>query len=418
MDKFVIEGPAKLQGITTISGSKNASLPMMAAAILTDEDVILDNVPRLRDIDTMCQLLLQLGCSCKRLDDGKLKINCLNVNSDFAPYDLVRKMRASILVLGPLVARMKSAHVSMPGGCAIGVRPVNLHINSIKAMGGKVEIENGYIIAEVDNLKGSTIYFDVPTVTGTENVMMAASLAKGKTTIKNAAKEPEVVDLAKMLKSMGAKIKGEGESIIEIEGVEKLRGVEYTVMSDRIEAGTFMCAALITSSEIQIKGAPLKAMDAIIDKFIEVGGEFIQSKDGIVVKNNGNIRPTVIKTAVYPGFPTDMQAQFMAVLSLAKGTSIIEETIFENRFMHVAELNRLGANILVSGSRAVVEGVEKLVGASVMATDLRASASLVLAGLAAHGRTEILRIYHLDRGYERLEKKLNNLGAKIWRERQ
>lgn len=416
MDKFVIEGPTKLEGKATVSGSKNASLPMIAAAILTDEDVILHNVPNLRDIDTMCQLMLKLGCSCER-DGKRLKINCAKINSDFAPYDLVRKMRASILVFGPLMARLKSAHVSLPGGCAIGVRPVNLHINAIRLMGGDVNIENGYIIAKTEKLRGETIYFDIPTVTGTENVMMAAALASGRTVIKNAAREPEVVDLAKMLKKMGAKIDGEGESVIEIEGVQGLNGVEYTVMPDRIEAGTFMCATLITQSEIEIENAPLFAMDAILDKFVEVGGEYELTGTGLIVRCR-DLKPTMIKTAVYPGFPTDMQAQFMAVLSLAKGTSIIEETIFENRFMHVAELNRLGANIVVSGNKAVVEGVDRLVGASVMATDLRASASLVLAGLAAHGRTEVLRIYHLDRGYESLEKKLTQLGAKIWREKQ
>ncbi len=416
MDKFVIEGPTKLEGKAVVSGSKNASLPMMAAAILTDKNVILHNVPNLRDIDTMCQLMLKLGCQCER-EDKTLKINCANISSDFAPYDLVRKMRASILVFGPLMARLKSAHVSLPGGCAIGVRPVNLHINAIRSMCGDVGIENGYIIAKTERLRGETIYFDIPTVTGTENVMMAAVLASGKTVIKNAAREPEVVDLAKMLKKMGAKIEGEGESVIEIEGVNCLDGVEYTVMPDRIEAGTFMCAALITQSEIEIENAPLFAMDAILDKFVEVGGEYELAENGLIVRGK-QIKPTMIKTAVYPGFPTDMQAQFMAVLSLAEGTSIIEETIFENRFMHVAELNRLGANIVVSGSKAVVEGVDRLIGASVMATDLRASASLVLAGLAAHGRTEVLRIYHLDRGYESLEKKLTQLGAKIWREKQ
>ncbi len=416
MDKFVIEGPTKLQGSVKISGSKNASLPMMAAAILTDDDVKLNNVPELKDIDTMCKLLVQLGCKCTR-NSKTLTINCNSINSDFAPYELVRRMRASILVFGPLMARFGSAHVSLPGGCAIGVRPVNLHISAIKAMGGKVDIENGYIIASTDLLRGNTIYFDIPTVTGTENVMMAASLAQGRTVIKNAAREPEVVDLAKMLKQMGAKIKGEGESVIEIEGVKRLKGTEYDVMSDRIEAGTFMCSALITGSEIEIENAPLSAMDAIVDKFKEIGGQYLENGSSIVVKGN-KIKPTVIKTAVYPGFPTDMQAQFMAVLSLAKGTSIVEETIFENRFMHVAELNRLGANILVSGNKAVVEGVDKLIGATVMATDLRASASLVLAGLAAEGKTEILRIYHLDRGYEKLEKKLEKLGAKIWRKKQ
>ncbi len=418
MDKFVIEGPTRLSGATFASGSKNASLPMMAAAILTDGAVVLNNVPRLRDIDTMCRLLRGLGCFCEWVDDNRLRVDCSSISSDFAPYDLVRKMRASILVFGPLMARLGSAHVSLPGGCAIGVRPVNLHISAIRAMGGDVQIENGYIRAKAERLKGTTIYFDIPTVTGTENVLMAAVLSEGKTVIKNAAREPEVVDLARMLKTMGAKIEGEGESTIEVEGVDGLSGVEYTVMPDRIEAGTFMCAAMITGSEITIKNAPLDAMDAIIDKFVEIGGDFERVDGGIVVKGADRIKPAMIKTAVYPGFPTDMQAQFMAVLSLASGTSIIEETIFENRFMHVAELNRLGANIVVSGNRAVVEGVDGLVGASVMATDLRASASLVVAALAAKGRTEILRIYHLDRGYESLEEKLKKLGARIWREKQ
>ncbi len=416
MDKFIVEGPTKLEGSVIVSGSKNASLPMISAAILTNENLILHNVPDLMDVDTMCKLMVQLGCHCAR-EKSTLIINCSGLNSDFAPYDLVRKMRASILVFGPLMARLHSAHISLPGGCAIGVRPVNLHINAIKSMGGRVEIENGYIISKADKLKGSTVYFDIPTVTGTENVIMAAVLAEGRTVIKNAAREPEVVDLIKLLKEMGAKIEGEGESVIEIEGVKSLKGTEYTVMADRIEAGTLMCAALITHSEIEIKNVPLYAVDAILDKFVEVGGKYVLTDEGMVVKGE-HIKPTMIKTAVYPGFPTDMQAQFMAVLSLANGTSIIEETIFENRFMHVAELNRLGANIIVSGNKAVVEGVEELIGASVMATDLRASASLVLAALAAHGKTEILRIYHLDRGYERLEEKLTRLGAKIWRVKQ
>ncbi|AEA33200.1 UDP-N-acetylglucosamine 1-carboxyvinyltransferase [Hippea maritima] len=418
MDKFVIEGPAKLQGQAYISGSKNASLPMMAAAILTDEEVILSNVPKLKDIDTMCKLLIKLNCKCKRLDNDDIFINCSGINSDFAPYELVKTMRASILVFGPLLARLKSAHVSLPGGCAIGVRPVNLHIAAMKNLGADVEIEEGYIVAKAERLEGATIYFDTPTVTGTENVLMAAALTKGKTIIKNAAKEPEVVDLAKMLKVMGAKIKGEGESTIEVEGVSKLRGVSYRVMSDRIEAGTFMCASLITGSTIELIDAPLYAMDAIVDKFIEVGGSIRKIDDSRIEIKGKKIEPVVIKTAVYPGFPTDMQAQFMAVLTLANGTSVIEETIFENRFMHVAELIRLGANILISGNKAVIEGVSHLDGATVMATDLRASASLVIAGLAAHGRTEVLRIYHLDRGYEALEKKLSSLGANIKRVKQ
>ncbi|WP_025270634.1 UDP-N-acetylglucosamine 1-carboxyvinyltransferase [Hippea sp. KM1] len=419
MDKFVIEGPTKLKGEAYISGSKNASLPMMAAAILTSEPVVLSNVPRLKDIDTMCKLLVRLNCRCERKENNDLVIDCSSINSDFAPYELVKTMRASILVFGPLLARLRSAHVSLPGGCAIGVRPVNLHIAAMKNMGASVEIEEGYIVARSDDgLKGEKIYFDIPTVTGTENVLMAASLARGRTVIKNAAKEPEVVDLARMLKAMGAKITGEGESTIEVEGVDRLKGVNYRVMNDRIEAGTFMCAALITGSAIELVNAPLYAMDAIVDKFVEVGGVIRNIDDNRIEVKGNALNPISIKTAVYPGFPTDMQAQFMAVLTLANGTSIIEETIFENRFMHVAELIRLGANIIISGNRAVIEGVDRLIGATVMATDLRASASLVLAGLAAEGRTEVLRIYHLDRGYESLEKKLSSLGANIERLKQ
>ncbi|WP_035589473.1 UDP-N-acetylglucosamine 1-carboxyvinyltransferase [Hippea jasoniae] len=417
MDKFVIEGPNSLKGEVTVSGSKNASLPMMAAAILTTEDVILHNVPDLKDIATMCKLLVELGCRCKR-EDKTIVINCSNLDSNKAPYELVKTMRASILVLGPLMARLHNAEVSLPGGCAIGVRPVNFHIDGLRALSADVKIENGYIVSTAKKLKGGSIYFDIPSVTGTENLMMAATLADGETVMKNAAKEPEVVDLAKMLIMMGAKIDGIGDSIIRIDGVDKLSGVEYTVMNDRIEAGTLMVAALATSSEVTIKGMPIYAMDAIVDKFKEIGGKIEIIDKDVAVVGGKTIKPTIISTAVYPGFPTDMQAQFMAVLSLADGSSIIKETIFENRFMHAAELNRLGANIVISGNEAVVNGVDRFVGATVMATDLRASASLVIAGLAAEGKTEVLRIYHLDRGYEKLEEKLSNLGAVIRREKE
>ncbi len=417
MDKFVIEGPNSLKGEVTVSGSKNASLPMMAAAILTTEDVVLHNVPDLKDITTMCKLLVELGCRCKR-EDKTIVINCSNLDSNKAPYELVKTMRASILVLGPLMARLHNAEVSLPGGCAIGVRPVNFHIDGLRALSANVKIENGYIVSTAKKLKGGSIYFDIPSVTGTENLMMAATLADGETVIKNAAKEPEVVDLAKMLIMMGAKIDGIGDSIIRIDGVDKLNGVEYTVMNDRIEAGTLMVAALATSSEVTIKGMPIYAMDAIVDKFKEIGGKLEIIDKDVAVVGGKTIKPTIISTAVYPGFPTDMQAQFMAVLSLADGSSIIKETIFENRFMHAAELNRLGANIVISGNEAVVNGVDRFVGATVMATDLRASASLVIAGLAAEGKTEVLRIYHLDRGYEKLEEKLSDLGAVIRREKE
>ncbi len=416
MDKFIIEGSKKLSGTVKISGSKNASLPIMSAALLTKESVTLKNIPDLKDISTMINLLKHLGCEVKKEDDV-VTINCSSINSPEAPYELVKTMRASILVLGPLLARLNTAKVSMPGGCAIGVRPVNLHLKAFESMDASISIDEGYIVAKTDRLKGSDIYFDIPTVTGTENVVMAAALANGKTVIKNAAKEPEIVDLAKMLNKMGAKIEGAGTSTITIEGVDKLKGVEYTVMNDRIEAGTFMCAALITSSFIKMVNTPVYAMDAIFDKFKEMGGVVDVENDSSVIVGGEIIKPVNIKTSVYPGFPTDMQAQFISVLTLADGVSIVKETIFENRFQHVAELNRMNADIVVSNNQAVINGVKQLKGARVMATDLRASASLVVAALAAAGSTEILRIYHLDRGYERLEQKLSSLGANIRREK-
>ncbi len=416
MDKFVIEGGKKLKGQVDISGSKNASLPIIAASLLTKEDVVLSNVPLLKDITTMINLLTELGCTIKR-QDKQLLINCSQLHSFDAPYNLVKTMRASILVLGPLLARFKHAKVSMPGGCAIGVRPVNLHLKALNAMEAAINIEEGYIVAKAKILKGNEIYFDIPTVTGTENIIMAATLAQGTTVIKNAAKEPEIVDLTNMLNKMGAKIQGAGTSTITINGVGELHGVEYSVMNDRIEAGTFMCAALATSSFIKMNNVPIYAMDAIFDKFKEMGGcvELIDETTAIV--GGEAIKPINIKTSVYPGFPTDMQAQFISVLSMSNGVSVVKETIFENRFQHVAELNRMNANILVSNNQAVIKGVSKLKGAKVMATDLRASASLVIAALAAVGTTEILRIYHLDRGYENIEKKLSKLGANIRREK-
>ncbi len=416
MDKFIIEGSKKLSGTVKISGSKNASLPIMSAALLTKESVTLKNIPDLKDISTMINLLKHLGCEVKKEGDV-VTINCSDINSPEAPYELVKTMRASILVLGPLLARLNTAKVSMPGGCAIGVRPVNLHLKAFESMDASINIDEGYIVAKTDRLKGSDIYFDIPTVTGTENVVMAATLASGKTVIKNAAKEPEIVDLANMLNKMGAKIEGAGTSTITVEGVNRLKGVEYTVMNDRIEAGTFMCAALITSSFIKMVNTPVYAMDAIFDKFKEMGGVVDVENDSSVIVGGEIIKPVNIKTSVYPGFPTDMQAQFISVLTLADGVSIVKETIFENRFQHVAELNRMNADIVVSNNQAVINGVKQLKGARVMATDLRASASLVVAALAAAGLTEILRIYHLDRGYERLEQKLSGLGANIRREK-
>ncbi|MGB9755247.1 MAG: UDP-N-acetylglucosamine 1-carboxyvinyltransferase [Desulfurella sp.] len=414
MDKFSIEGSKTLHGSVDISGSKNAALPIIAATILCNKPCTINNVPDLADIVTMLKLLENMGCQYS-FSNNSLKIDCSKLQSTKAEYDLVRKMRASILVLGPLVTKYSQAIVSLPGGCAIGVRPVNLHIDALKAMGAKINIEQGYVHANAKKLKGAEIYFDTPTVTGTENIIMAATLADGKTTIYNAAKEPEVVDLANFLNKCGAKISGAGSSTIEIIGVDTLKGSEYEVMPDRIEAGTFMCIAHATRSSITINNAPLYCMHSIIDKIQEAGADIHIKNDNTVVVSHSKFLPVDIKTFVYPGFPTDMQAQFTAMLTLAQGTSIIEETIFENRFQHVAELNRMGANITISGNKAIVNGVKVLYGAPVMATDLRASASLVIAALAAENTTEVLRIYHLDRGYEFLDKKLQKLGAKIKR---
>ncbi len=413
MDKFVIEGSKTLHGSVDISGSKNAALPIIAATILWNKPCIISNVPDLADIRTMLKLLENMGCKYS-FEKNILNIDCSNLKSTKAEYDLVRKMRASILVLGPLIAKYDTATVSLPGGCAIGVRPVNLHIESLKAMGAKINIEQGYIHASSKKLKGTEIYLDVPTVTGTENIIMAAVLANGKTTIYNAAKEPEVVDLANFLNKCGAKIIGAGSSTIEINGVESIDGCNYEVMPDRIEAGTFMCIAHATKSSIIINNAPVYCMHAIIDKIKEAGAQ-VQLDNNTIKISHSKLLPVNIKTLAYPGFPTDMQAQFTAMLTLASGTSIIEETIIENRFQHIAELNRMGANISISSNKAIVVGVKKLLGAPVMATDLRASASLVIAALAAENTTEVLRIYHLDRGYEQLDKKLLALGARIKR---
>ncbi|WP_291491029.1 UDP-N-acetylglucosamine 1-carboxyvinyltransferase, partial [Desulfurella sp.] len=369
MDKFVIEGSKTLHGSVEISGSKNAALPIIAATILCNKPCTLNNVPDLADINTMLKLLENMGCRYS-FENNTLHIDCSNLKSTKAEYELVRKMRASILVLGPLVAKYNKAVVSLPGGCAIGVRPVNLHIEALKSMGAKINIEQGYIHASSKKLKGTEIYLDMPTVTGTENIIMAAALSEGKTTIYNAAKEPEVVDLANFLNKCGAKITGAGSSTIEITGVENLEGCDYEVMPDRIEAGTFMCIAHATKSSLTIKNAPVYCMHAIIDKIKEAGAD-VQINDNTIVISHSKFLPVNIKTFAYPGFPTDMQAQFTAMLTLASGTSIIEETIFENRFQHVAELNRMGANISISGNKAIVVGVKKLLGAPVMATDLR-----------------------------------------------
>ncbi|HPO36024.1 MAG TPA: UDP-N-acetylglucosamine 1-carboxyvinyltransferase [Syntrophales bacterium] len=413
MDKIVITGGKRLQGEVKVSGAKNASLPVMAASLLTRGWNTFHNIPDLADIKTISRLLANMGVKVERGD--VVRVNADNITSVQASYDLVRTMRASILVLGPLVARLGEARVSLPGGCAIGARPVNLHIRALQEMGAEVELKEGYIEAKARRLRGTTIYFDISTVTGTENIMMAATLAEGTTVIKNAAREPEVVNLAEVLNMMGARIVGAGTDVIRIDGVSALRPVEASVIPDRIEAGTFMIAAGITGGDVMVKNADPRHQDALIAKLREADVRVDIDQMGIRVLGTKSIKSVDIKTAPYPGFPTDLQAQMMSFMALGSGLSVITETVFENRFMHVSELLRMGADIVVRGSSAVVRGVKQLKGAPVMATDLRASASLVLAGLAAEGETVISRIYHLDRGYERLEEKFRALGAAIER---
>jgi len=417
MDKIVIRGGERLIGEVEVSGSKNATLPIFAASLLAEGSNRFHNVPKLKDVQTMVKVLKNLGV--KVWEEGETyRIDATEVSKHKAPYDLVKTMRASILVLGPLVARMKSAIVSLPGGCAIGARPINLHLMGLEAMGAKIELRRGYIEAKADRLRGADISFDNPTVTGTENLMMAATLAKGKTTLQNAAMEPEIIDLANVLTQMGAKINGAGTRVIEIEGVGLLQAVEHSIIPDRIEAGTLMVASGLTRGNIKIIHCPLQHMETVVSKLRESGMEIESDGDGARVVGNRRIRSVDVKTQPYPGFPTDMQAQFMVLMSLARGLSVISETIFENRFIHVSELRRMGANIRIQGDTAIIQGVESLSGAQVMATDLRASASLILAGLTAEGVTEISRVYHLDRGYEGLDKKLAKLGADIKRVRE
>ncbi|MGB9822108.1 MULTISPECIES: UDP-N-acetylglucosamine 1-carboxyvinyltransferase [Thermodesulfovibrio] len=414
MDKLLIFGGMPLKGTVTISGAKNAALPIMASTLLAQGVHNLKKIPRLKDVLTMTELIKTMGGTVEF--NEICKIDTTGINKFEASYDLVKTMRASILVLGPLVARFGRAKVSLPGGCAIGARPVNLHLAGLEKMGAKISLEEGYIIAKASRLKGAKIYFDIPTVTGTENLMMAATLAKGITVLENAAKEPEIVDLANYLILMGAKIQGAGTSIIQIEGVNELKPPhEYEIIPDRIETGTFIAIAGACGADITLKGCRIDHIDAIMVKMKDAGVSFKQTKDGLRVIGPKRAQAVDVKTMPYPGFPTDMQAQFMAMMTIANGTSIIKETIFENRFMHVAELRRMGADITVEGNTATVRGVKKLKGAPVMATDLRASASLVIAGLIAEGETIIDRIYHLDRGYEELDKKLIQLGAEIKR---
>ncbi|MCD6586247.1 MAG: UDP-N-acetylglucosamine 1-carboxyvinyltransferase [Desulfobacteraceae bacterium] len=414
MDEIIIKGGRSLSGEVVVGGAKNAALPILTASILAKGKFTFHNVPNLRDIDSIKALLSTMGATVES-DGHTIHIDTTGINHHEAPYEQVRKMRASILVLGPLLARMKKAKVSLPGGCAIGARPIDLHLSGLALLGADIKLEHGYVEASCKQLKGAEIYFDIPTVTGTENLMMAAILATGTTILRNAAREPEIIALADVLIQMGAKISGAGTAVITIKGVKKLKPVTATIIPDRIEAGTLMVAAALTGGDVKIKNCDPLHLKAIIHKLEKSGAQVQVFKKSVRVKGSNTINSIDIKTMPYPGFPTDMQAQFMVLMSVANGFSVIAENIFENRFIHVSELCRMGADITISGSHAMIKGVSTLSGAPVMATDLRASASLILAGLAAKGTTSVSRVYHLDRGYESLEKKLAHLGAAIKR---
>ncbi len=417
MDKLAIQGGVVLSGEVAMSGAKNAALPILCASLLSDQPLELSNVPHLNDISTMLRLLGDMGVGVTMEGADGLVLNGAGLNNPVASYDMVKTMRASILVLGPLVARCGEARVSLPGGCAIGARPVDQHIKGLQAMGAEIKVEQGYVHARATRLKGARICTDMVTVTGTENLMMAACLAEGETIIENAAREPEVVDLANCLISMGAQISGAGTDVIRIRGVEKLHGAHHPIMPDRIETGTYLCAAAATGGDIRLLKTSAAYLDTVVDKLMDAGCEITVERDAIRLQAPKRLKAVSLRTAPYPAFPTDMQAQFMAINCVADGVATIRETIFENRFMHVNELMRLGANIQIEGNNAIVRGVDRLEGATVMATDLRASASLVIAGLVAEGETVIDRIYHLDRGYERIEEKLAKLGASVRRVR-
>jgi UDP-N-acetylglucosamine 1-carboxyvinyltransferase len=416
MEKLLINGGVSLKGEISCSGAKNAALPMIAATILSDENIILKNLPYLQDITTMFELLGSMGADILLNENMDFTISTDNLREKEARYELVKTMRASILVLGPLVAKYGEARIALPGGCAIGSRPVNYHLDALEQLGTTITLKNGYIEASAKKLVGSKIKFDGITVTGTENIMMAACLAEGTTILTNVAKEPEIIDLAEFLNNMGAKISGAGSDEIMIEGVERLHGTEHSIPADRIEAGTYLVAAAVTKGEIKINGINPNRLIKVLDKLSETGAKIETNKNSIsLLMDRDKPKPVDITTAPFPEFPTDMQAQFSVINALAEGTSNIYETVFENRFMHVQELNRMGCNIKINGNQAIIEGVDSLYGAEVMATDLRASASLILAGLCAKGETKVDRIYHIDRGYERIEEKLNYLGAKIIR---
>ena len=415
MDKLLITGGRPLEGEVRVSGAKNAALPIMCAALLTDQPLSLANVPKLADVSTAAKLLGQMGVAVKRGAGGRMTLDARQIRHRVAPYELVKTMRASVLVLGPLLARFGEASVSLPGGCAIGARPVDQHIKGLQAMGATITIEHGYMNARGERLRGAHIVMDLVTVTGTENLMMAAVLAEGGTVLENAAREPEVVDLANCLAAMGARIEGAGTDVVRIEGVGRLSGAAYRVMPDRIETGTFLAAAAAAGGRIRLTGAAPATLDATLGKLREAGATIATGAESIDLEMTDRPAAVSVRTAPYPGFATDMQAQFMALATVARGTAVITETIFENRMMHALEMQRLGADISIQGTTAVVTGVERLQGAKVMATDLRASAGLVVAGLVAQGETLVDRIYHLDRGYEALEQKLGALGARIQR---
>ena len=417
MDKLLIQGGTPLCGEIAISGAKNAALPILCASLLSSDSLQLSNVPRLKDVSTMLRLIEQMGVEVTHEGADGVVLNSRGLNNPLAPYDLVKTMRASILVLGPLLARHGEARVSLPGGCAIGARPVEQHLRGLQAMGAEIHVEQGYIHARVGagGLKGARMVTDMVTVTGTENLMMAAVLAEGETIIENAAREPEVVDLANCLVSMGAQVSGAGTDKIRIRGVQRLHGASHAVMADRIETGTYLCAAAATAGNVRLTRTSSAYLDAVVDKLLDAGCDIVAEREAIRLKAPSRLKAVSVRTSPYPAFPTDMQAQFMAVNCVAEGSAVIRETIFENRFMHAVELIRLGADIKIDASNAMVTGVDRLDGATVMATDLRASASLVIAGLVAQGETLIERIYHLDRGYERIEEKLGQLGAQLRR---
>lgn len=415
MAKIIVEKSQPLKGTVRISGAKNSVLPILAGSLLATEECVLESVPPLRDVDVICEVLTSLGADVKRINRETIEIKATNIDNFEAPYELVRKMRASFLVMGPLLARMGKARISMPGGCAIGTRPIDLHLKGFKALGAEITLGHGFVEAKADKLVGNKIYLDFPSVGATENIMMAAVLAEGQTIIENAAEEPEITDLANFLNEMGAQIIGAGTDTIKIMGVKSLSGTTHTVIPDRIEAGTYMVAAAITKGNVFIDNVEAEHLKPVIAKLREMDVEIIEEGNGLRVIGPQKLKPVDIKTLPYPGFPTDMQAQFMALLSIAEGTSVIIETVFENRFMHVSELKRMGADIKIEGRSAIIEGQGQLTGAPVKATDLRAGAALILAGLVSDGRTEISNIEHIERGYVDIEKKLQGLGAIIYR---